>query len=480
MKKLKILAVFMSILLIAGSVYAASPSTLKKNVWNAEQVFKQGITAEDFMTLDGASVLTNTSKVFYVRSTTGANTLGNNQGLSYSKPWATVDYAINQTTASVGDVIIVLPYHVETIAAADGFDADVAGISIIGIGNFTSMPTFTLSETASTVAIGAANVTLKNLSFKAGKSAVVMGVSVEAGGDDTVIDSCFFPEPATSTFEFVRAILLAAGADRVTIQNCIAYSADATGATNFVDMDTGVNNGTRLINNWIYGEYAEGAIHSDQTDLDVTVWGNIITNLTTGQHGIEFTSGALGVYGENYVYTDTEAASIDPGSLKAVAPNWVATAINASPNMFPADTSPRSIQNVSKALPASTQSPIFTIVGGPIEIISLTGIVTTGIQAQSCSLKVVVDPTTPATDTDISAVLEVTGDLAGTAYSIVTSIATALAEYTYGVGPTMGGVFRIHVPIGNIEVSTNATNTGNITWSLLYQPLAPGVIVTAP
>jgi len=43
MKKLKILAVFMSILLIAGSVYAASPSTLKRNVWDAKNVFNQEV-----------------------------------------------------------------------------------------------------------------------------------------------------------------------------------------------------------------------------------------------------------------------------------------------------------------------------------------------------------------------------------------------------------------------------------------------------
>jgi len=43
MKKLKILAVFMSILLIVGSVYAASPSTLKRNVWDAKNVFNQEV-----------------------------------------------------------------------------------------------------------------------------------------------------------------------------------------------------------------------------------------------------------------------------------------------------------------------------------------------------------------------------------------------------------------------------------------------------
>jgi hypothetical protein len=137
------------------------------------------------------------------------------------------------------------------------------------------------------------------------------------------------------------------------------------------------------------------------------------------------------------------------------------------------------VERTAMSLPASTQTSIFAIAGGPIEILSLIGEVTTVIQTQSCSLKIVADPTTPATDTDLCAVLDVTADAVATYYSLVTSTATALAEYTNGVGPTMGGVFSLTVPIGNIDVYTNATNTGAITWRMRYRPLAHGVIVTA-
>ena len=55
MKRLKILVIFLTFMIaLAPSLsFAASPTTLKKNVWRAEQVFKHGITAEDFITLDG-------------------------------------------------------------------------------------------------------------------------------------------------------------------------------------------------------------------------------------------------------------------------------------------------------------------------------------------------------------------------------------------------------------------------------------------
>ena len=150
----------------------------------------------------------------------------------------------------------------------------------------------------------------------------------------------------------------------------------------------------------------------------------------------------------------------------------------------------KTISNVAMALPATTQSPIFTISGGPIEILSFVGVVTTDIQAQACNIKIVADPTTPATDTDLTAGLEINDDEDGTVYSLVTSVSSFLAEYTNGVGPGMAGgtaasisnssaPFTIIVPIGAIDIVTTATNTGNITWSMRYRPLVPGVKVIA-
>src|SRR5688572_2883165 len=69
--------------------------------------------------------------IFFVHSGTGSNS---NDGSSPDSPMATLDAAIGLCTASKGDTIYVMPGHAETIAAADGFDADVAGVSIVGIG----------------------------------------------------------------------------------------------------------------------------------------------------------------------------------------------------------------------------------------------------------------------------------------------------------------------------------------------------------
>jgi len=128
MKKFKVLSICMALVLMAGLVFAATPSTLKKNVWKAEQVFKKGITAYGSVTVDGVALSGNAvGDVWYVDSASGANTRGNDYGESWEKPFDTVDYAINQCTANNGDIIHVLPGHAESYTAADGFYCSRAG-----------------------------------------------------------------------------------------------------------------------------------------------------------------------------------------------------------------------------------------------------------------------------------------------------------------------------------------------------------------
>lgn len=142
------------------------------------------------------------------------------------------------------------------------------------------------------------------------------------------------------------------------------------------------------------------------------------------------------------------------------------------------DVTVRTIVRTAMSLPATTQTSIFKIAGGPIEVLGFTGEVTTVIQTQDETIKIIADPTTPGTDVDLCAELGIRADAVGTYYSLVTSVATQLAEYTYGVGPTMGGVFALTVPIGNIDVKASGTSTGAITWRMTYRP-SPGAVVTA-
>lgn len=142
------------------------------------------------------------------------------------------------------------------------------------------------------------------------------------------------------------------------------------------------------------------------------------------------------------------------------------------------DPSVKTITRTAMSLPATTQTSVFKIAGAPIEILSLTGEVTTVIGTTTTSITLRADPTTPATDTDLMTGQNIGDDAVGTMYSLVTSVGTAMAVYTNGIGPTMGGVFSIIAPIGNIDLETAATVTGAITWRMTYRPW-PGAKVTA-
>src|SRR6185295_2520008 len=97
-----------------------------------------------------------------------SSTLGNaaNGGRSAGDALATITGAIAKCTASVGDVIVVMPGHVETLSGAAALAINVAGINIIGLGNGSNRPTLTLHTAPTTIAISAANVLVRNIRIK--------------------------------------------------------------------------------------------------------------------------------------------------------------------------------------------------------------------------------------------------------------------------------------------------------------------------
>ena len=145
----------------------------------------------------------------------------------------------------------------------------------------------------------------------------------------------------------------------------------------------------------------------------------------------------------------------------------------------------------AKTLPASTTGHIFTVAGGRVIVTSLTGVVSTVIQSQATTLSVGNTPAGGSASTaSFCATLDLTGKAAGTSLAVPQAKATALlasgADGTFlwnttsggqGVPFTSGGL--LIVPAGTIDVTTVATSTGAITWSVTYVPYDAGATVTA-
>jgi len=82
-------------------------------------------------------------------------------GNSPQRPFATIDYAVGQCTANRGDVIVVLPGHVEAVAAVAGLDLDVAGIRILFLGEGSNRATIRFGTVVGAdMDVDAADITL--------------------------------------------------------------------------------------------------------------------------------------------------------------------------------------------------------------------------------------------------------------------------------------------------------------------------------
>ena len=150
---------------------------------------------------------------YFVDSIAGSNS---NDGLTPQTAFATVKYAITQTTVSNGDVIVMVPYHVETISVAGGW-TPLAGTAIVGLGWGSSRPLIKFSATTSTIACSAANLYFSNFVTQASVSEVVSCFAVSAA--DVVINAVDYVEHA-SNYTCISWLVSTAAANRLVVTNC--------------------------------------------------------------------------------------------------------------------------------------------------------------------------------------------------------------------------------------------------------------------
>ena len=159
--------------------------------------------------------------IFWVDSGSGSNT---NDG-THVRPYATLDYAVGKCTANNGDLILVKAGHTETVTAAGGLDLDVAGITIIGLGNGSDRPTvnFTTAVGAD-MDVDADNITISNFLFTGGIDALTGPIDVNAA-DFTMMDC----ETKDVTGQATDFIVTDANANRLMIDGWTHRGAAAAG-----------------------------------------------------------------------------------------------------------------------------------------------------------------------------------------------------------------------------------------------------------
>ena len=131
-------------------------------------------------------------------------------------------------TANNGDIIYVMPGHAETTTA---IAANVAGVTVIGIGRGRARPTFTATTAASDlVDVSAASVCLKNIRLVGAASGVTALIDIAA--DDFICEGCSLEQAATP----LMGVTAAAGSDRFRFSDC-TFLGTAAGPDCAIDIE---------------------------------------------------------------------------------------------------------------------------------------------------------------------------------------------------------------------------------------------------
>ena len=139
-------------------------------------------------------------------------------------------------------------------------------------------------------------------------------------------------------------------------------------------------------------------------------------------------------------------------------------------------TSPRIVERASAILPATTQTPYFTV-SGKVLIVQIVGEVTVVFDGTVNSLQLVANPTVGA-DVDLCASVVVTSDAVGTIYNITGTLADAMIATTSGA--VQAQLAPIIVTAGTIDLKTTGTDaTGSSKWVLHYISLEDGSSVVS-
>lgn len=209
---------------------------------------------------------------YYVNSTGGSAT---GPGWTPENAFSTIDAAIGACTANNGDVIIVLPGHVETIATAGGLAIDVAGVTILGVGRGQKQPKLDFTAAAATCTMSANDCVLENFQIEASFADIVSEIVVT--GLDCVIRDCRFLEPTTDENASINILTGATTTGGgLLVEGCEFRGLDAAN-THGIHL-AGTPARVIIRNNMFLGVYETGAILSTGSVVQILIENNYINN----------------------------------------------------------------------------------------------------------------------------------------------------------------------------------------------------------
>lgn len=254
-------------------------------------------------------------RIFYVDST-AAYCANNRSAGTRDHPFATLQWAL-ANVASAKDIFLLCPGHSESIALTTVACA-AAAVNIIGLGRDTYQPklTFTTS-TSATLTMSGAGCGISNVRFEVGVDSLVALLTLTGAG--CAVDGCLFIEG--SAMQALTSISIGANAHRAVVTNNEIISATA-GAQDGIKIG-GTADRVKIKGNFIYGNFSNAPIYSNQVHTLCWVRDNDIVQLNTTVP-IRFTAAATGLVARNgaglatALANRTGNAGLDIGSCYAV------------------------------------------------------------------------------------------------------------------------------------------------------------------
>jgi len=186
------------------------------------------------------------------------NTLGSDSNAgTKTAPLKTLAKAVSMCTNTCDDVVFCVPGHTETLTGNPALTIDKSTVSIVGLGRYSKMPTFTLGTTVTThILITGAGARLSNLKFLSGAIEQQKLLGIQA--DDVIVEDCYFANSST-IYPAIHCISIGTAnndADGTIIRNNVFYEpTESTAAPKgaiYVHKD---QVGLKIIGNFIQGTF---------------------------------------------------------------------------------------------------------------------------------------------------------------------------------------------------------------------------------
>ena len=256
--------------------------------------------------------------IWFVDSTNTAASDTSGYGHNPDEPFATLDYAVGQMAS--GDVVYCMPGHAEVVATAGALDLDTAGITVIGVGEGSLMPTITLTDAAADVDVDAADITVIHMEFVAGDADITAAIDVNACRF-TLRDCRFVGDNAGLNALIWIQDAAAGGSDRITVEDCYVNDVDASN-THFINF-AGTGTGHIIRRNVIYGDFGTVCIGGAGVVTLCTVADNVIYNLSaTNDSCIAFDATATGIVVRNLACGGAAQANGFTATAMVLAENY--------------------------------------------------------------------------------------------------------------------------------------------------------------